>query len=155
MNRFGFVALSLLVCLPLACDKSKPVDTSGVDPIANAILNSIAQGDAQSVYDTYFTAEYKQNLSLEQWKQIVTGYRQVLGNVVSVKRLRGSAKWIANQFIDGQVVYDVTWKNSTGEVILDVTKEDDWKVSQLRIEAAKINERVDNLKKKLTTKPAE
>ncbi|MBN1554934.1 MAG: hypothetical protein JXA11_09325 [Phycisphaerae bacterium] len=152
MNRFRFVVLSVLLAFALlGCQNEQPVDTTGVDPIAREILDAVARGDARSVYDRYFTAIYKQDVTPEEWKEIVTGYQAMFGNVLGVNRLRGGAKWIEGQFIDGQVVYGVTWEKGAGELILDVTQEDGWKVRQLRIESPQIDERVNEL----TTQPVE
>jgi len=155
MKRISYLALSLLLFVPLACQKDAPVDTSGVDPVAQSILNAIARGDARSVYDAYFTPEYKSDMTPKEWNDLVAGYRELLGNVTSVKRLRGSAKWVGGQFIDGEVAYNVTWEKGVGEMTLDVTKENDWKVRQVRIASPQIDERVDKLETELTTDPAE
>jgi hypothetical protein len=154
MSRFHFVVLSVLIFAPLACEKNTAVDTSDVDPIAEKILEAVAHGQAQSVYETYFTPEYQSNMTPEEWKQIAVGYQQLLGNVVSVKRLHGNARWIADQFIDGRVVYSVTWDKGDGNMTLDVTKDDGWKVSQLRIDSPKIEERVQKIKMDMATQPA-
>jgi len=151
MNRLHFVALSVLMLIPLACQKGKPVDTSGVDPVAQDILKAIAQGNAQSAYDTYFTPEYKSEMSPTEWKEIAQGYKELFGGITAVKRLRGSARWIGGQFIDGQVSYDVTWEKGTGNMTLDVTKEDGWKVRQLRIESPQIDARMDKINSELST----
>ncbi|MBN1943578.1 MAG: hypothetical protein JW849_09830 [Phycisphaerae bacterium] len=145
MKTFRCIALALLLFVPLACQKDAPVDTSGVDPIAKEILDAVAQGNVQGVYDAYFTPEYKQSESPEKWKEIAEGYRQMFGNVVSVKRLRGQARWIGDQFIEGQVVYNVTWDKGVGEVTFDVTEEGGWKVRQMRIDSPQIDERLNAL----------
>ncbi len=151
MNRVFYVAVSLLLLTPLACQKDKSVDTAGVDPVAQEILNAVAQGNAQSVYDAYFTPEYKSEVSPAEWKEIAQGYRDLFGGVKAVKRLRGYARWISDQFIDGQVSYSVTWEKGEGEMTLDVTKEEGWKVRQLRIESPLIIERMDKINAELTT----
>lgn len=154
MNRISCLALSLLLFVPLACRKDEAVDTSDVDPIAQKILNAIAQGDARSVYDTYFTPEYKSDMTPKEWNDLVAGYRELFGNVTSVKRLNGSAKWVGGQFVDGEVAYNVTWEKGIGEMTLDVTKEEGWKVRQIKIASPQIDERVDKLATELTTEPA-
>lgn len=144
-RAFRVLLCGLLLFAPLSCQKEQPVDTSGVDPLAREILSAIAQGNAETVYEAYFTPEYKQELSPEEWKQITTGYRDLFGKVVSVTRARGGAHWVDGEFIDGQVVYTVQWDKGNGELTLDVTEDNGWKVRQLRIQSPQIEERVARL----------
>ncbi len=121
--------------LPLACQDDPTVDTSGVDPVAKDILEGLAQNQAVRVYDAYFTPEYRDELPLETWLEMATAYRLRLGPVLSVSRLRGSAAKVGDAFVDGQVIYVVTWKNGMGRLTLNVTLMNGWKVRYLQLDS--------------------
>ncbi|MCD4823628.1 MAG: hypothetical protein K8S55_03405 [Phycisphaerae bacterium] len=129
--------LVVAVCLfAVGCNDDKarrPVDTSKMDSIAQGILKDIAAGKAKKSYDEYFSLEFRANNTLEEWAEDVAGYRQRLGKLESIKRLSETTLWVGDE-VDATFKYEVVWKESPGELVLNVRRTDQWKVVSLRID---------------------
>ncbi len=137
--RLSSILSVVILCswglLLTGCQKEKPVDTSRIDAIANDILTAISAGQADKVYDNYFTPEYRKSLSREVWKEMVDAYSKKLGPVISMKRVSTSTVSIDGD-VAGSFGFAVTWKNGPGTVKFNMSLRETWLLVNLFIDSA-------------------
>ncbi len=128
------VGLLLVTTLQLAgCnDKKKSVNTVNVNRIAEKILTAISKGRADEVYDTYFTPEFRQQLSRKDWKEMVEAYKFRMGDFKSLKRTQASTI-IFDGDAEGTFGFSVQWAKGQGSATLTMSQREDWLLADIQI----------------------
>ena len=154
MKYLQVLMFSSLFLVPVGCNRDKPVSTSGVDAIASDMLRGISENRPGQVYKAYFSSELQSELPLEKWIKTAEDYRKRLGAFESLQRTTGWAQRIAGRG-EGQVEYSVQWEKAKGSLILNITKEGDWKIRSFEIRSGLFQKivREDELEAGAGTKP--
>jgi hypothetical protein len=138
--------LVLTGCVLLAisgCQKAEPVKTSGMDTIAKDILTAIGNGQADKVFDVYFTPEYRKELPREEFAAMVEAYKQKLGAFKSLKPLPNMTNTTRiGDYVDGSFGFDVKWEKATGLVILNMSMREKWLVANIQIQSTVFNDKL-------------
>jgi hypothetical protein len=123
----------------MACRKDRPPDTEGVDDMARRLLKAVGEGNVETAYEMFFSKEFHQNTSLQEWKKQADLYRKRLGAFISMERILTRVTVIAG-FGEGQVCYEVKWVEAEGELVLNITENDGWKITSFEIRSPAIQE---------------
>ncbi len=130
------VLLAGCVLAMAGCQKNAPVDTSGIDAIAKDVLTAIGNGQADKVFDVYFTPEYRKELSRPEFKAMVDAYQQKLGAFKSLKSRPGMTSTTQIEgYTDGSFGFDVKWEKATGLVVLNMSMREKWLVANIQIQS--------------------
>jgi hypothetical protein len=101
--------------------------------MARELLDGMAGGKVESLYEKRFSVEFRNRVSPEKWQQMASDYREALGDVESLRRLRANVKRIEG-YGEGQIIYEVKWVKGAGRLMLNITEvEDGWKISSFDI----------------------
>ncbi|GEM_PF-2390488 len=131
------VLLAGCVLAVAGCQENAPVDTSGIDAVAKDILTAIGNGQADKVFDVYFTPEYRKELSRPEFKAMVEAYQQKLGAFKSLKPRPGMTSTTQIEgYVDGSFGFDVKWEKATGLVVLNMSMREKWLVANIQIQSA-------------------
>jgi DNA-binding protein YbaB len=126
-----------LVLVSAGCKKDVApvdVDPTEVNAIAKDILQAISAGNVKLPYEKYFSPEFRDRTSPAEWADIANGYRNRLGKFLSLKPHTYSATRIEGS-IEGSFSYLVEWEKGPGLLVLNVSREDEWEVTSLKIDS--------------------
>lgn len=131
------IGLCLFTLALAGCQDNQPVDTSAVDPLARAVLEGISEGKAEMIYNQHFAPLYRQQISLEEWKEMVADYRKLLGDFESLHRQESLDSTLpVEDAIEGQFTYNVVWEKTPGTMYLNLTRPRgaDWQIVRVQLE---------------------
>ncbi|MCD4822970.1 MAG: hypothetical protein K8S55_00040 [Phycisphaerae bacterium] len=132
MNRILVVLLGILVLSPMGCKKAFQ-SAKAADKTADEILNAIAAGEADMLYDEYTTSACRGAVTRERWSTLINVFRVQLGQPKSWNRTSFNIR-TGTGGTTGQFGYNVQWEKDKGTMSLNMHKEGgQWKIHHLQI----------------------